>query len=285
MFKKILLFTAKAFLLILTLVIFVVVFVFFENNSVVKTKYSIYSDKVPAAFDGYKIALISDHHNSDNINEIIQIVLKINPQLIVMAGDSINMFDEDYNNAVALSEQLANVAPTYFTSGNHELWSGIESDFLRALEAKGVNVLNNRIEKITYKNAGIDLIGCKDIIYSDGNMRYDILNKGLDELYKKVPSKGLFNILVFHKGNYFDTIAKYPYDLVLSGHLHGGQVNLPLIKSRILKQRFFTDAFSKGYYRKDNCQMVISSGLEKNYRYPRIFNPPEVVEVMLKHLE
>src|SRR5690606_11512422 len=123
-----------------------------------------------------------------------------------------------------------------------------EKDFLSYLSDKGVNILNGSIAEIRLENEAINLIGYRDIIYSDNDMRYDVLNSELRALYDKIENKALFNILVFHRANYFETVAQYPFDLVLSGHLHGGQINLPLIKSRILTNRFQNADYSKGYY-------------------------------------
>ncbi|MCK9477915.1 MAG: metallophosphoesterase [Firmicutes bacterium] len=284
MFKKLLAVAVKILLIIFSIALLILPYVIWENNSVVLSKYSIYSRRLPPAFNNYNLVLISDHHNSNNVEKIIKKVEQVAPKVIIVSGDAINMHDTDYTNSFTLFEQLLKIAPTYFTSGNHETWSPDETDYLNSLKNRGVNILNNKVESIQYKRSEINIIGFKDIVYSDGRMRHDMLNGELSSLYNSIDNKSLFNLLVFHKANYFDTIAKYPFDLVLSGHLHGGQINLPVIKSKILKSRFQTDLYSKGYYRINDCQMVVSAGLEKSIRYPRVLNPPEVVEVVLKNL-
>jgi predicted MPP superfamily phosphohydrolase len=284
-FEKLLAVSAKILLVMLILGIILTAYLYLENSMVAMTQYGIYSEKIPAAFNNYSIVLISDHHNSNNIKKVTQKVEEIKPKIIVIAGDSINMHDENHSNALMLAEHLMKIAPVYFTSGNHETWSGNENDFLDSLKSSGVTVLNNTITTITYKNSEINLIGFKDVVYSDDNMRKDILDNELNALYNKVENKDLFNILVFHKANLFDWVSNYPFDLVLSGHLHGGQINLPIIKEHMLSTRFLTKKYSKGYYRKGNCQMVVSGGTEKNFKRPRIFNPPEVIEVVLKPLD
>lgn len=285
MFKKIFVFVSRLLSALLIFSIIIASYLFIENNRIVTSRYSIYSSKISPAFHNYKLALISDFHNSDNVHKILERVEDIKPQIIVIAGDAINMNDTDFSNAGALAEGLLKIAPVYFTSGNHEKWSLHEQEFLNYLADKGVNILNNSVAEIHLENGAINLIGYHDIIYSDNAMRYNILNSELKALYDKIKNKSLFSILVFHRANYFETVSQYPFDLVLSGHLHGGQINLPMIKPKILMGRFQNADYSKGYYRMNNTQMIVSAGLEKNYKYPRIFNPAEVVEVVLKYLE
>lgn len=285
MFKKLLIVFGGIILVLVLFVLLIAAYLFVENNTVVKSSYSVYSKKLPPVFHNYNIALIADFHNSNNVEKILKKAEEIKPQIIIAAGDAINMNDTNYDNVGTLFEGLLKMAPVYFTSGNHERWSMNEEDFLNYLQNKGVHILNNDVVEIGLENDVINLIGYRDTIYSDDAMRYDILDKELDMLWNKIKNKDLFHLLVFHRANYFDTVAKYPFDVVLSGHLHGGQINLPVIRSKILMGRFCNADYSKGYYRKNGSQMIVSAGLEKNYRYPRVFNPPEVVEIVLKHLE
>jgi predicted MPP superfamily phosphohydrolase len=284
-FKKLLIIFIKILSVFFILALLIAAYLFIETNAVVKSRYSVYSSKLPPVFHNYNLALITDFHNSDNVDKILKKVEDIDPKIIIIAGDAISMNDTEYGNVGLLTDGLIKMAPVYFTSGNHETWSKNEKDFLNYLKGKDVNLLNNSVAEIRLENSSINLIGYKDIIYSDDKMRYDILDKELGSLYDKIKDKDLFNLLVFHRANYFDAVAKYPFDLVLSGHLHGGQVNLPVIKDKILMRRVQNADYSKGYYRVNSSQMVVSAGLEKNYKYPRVFNPAEVVEVVLKHLD
>lgn len=285
MFEKVLTAILKIILILLLLILLLFIFVYMENNTVAITRYSIYSNKLPPIFNNYNIALLSDFHNSDNGDEVLELVENIKPKIIVIAGDIVNMYDTEFDNVGLLCEGLTKIAPVYFSSGNHERWLEDENSFLSFLESKGVNILNNRVVEIPLGKRAINLIGYQDIIYSDSKMRINVLEEELEDLYNKIENKDLFNLLIFHRANYFETVAKYPFDLVLAGHLHGGQINLPFIKPKILMDKFESTDYSKGYYRLDQSQMIASGGLEKNYYYPRIFNAAEVVEVVLKHLD
>ncbi|MEG2670448.1 MAG: hypothetical protein RR957_08260, partial [Oscillospiraceae bacterium] len=175
------------------------------------------------------------------------------------------------------------IAPTYFVSGNNETWSKHESEFLKILTDKGVFVLNNKLAKIEKGDSYINLLGYKDILYADDVMRFNVLEKELSKLEKTIPAddKSL-NILMFHRVNYFDTVSKYNFDLVLSGHAHGGQINLPIIKDKILDKNLGQHKYSNGYYENGDKKMIATAGLEKNLKKPRIFNTPEIVMVKLE---
>lgn len=260
-------------------------YVFIDNSNVSISNYAIYSKKVPAVFEDYKIAVISDFHSSSNAKKVIGAVARIKPQLIVITGDTINMQDVVYDKAGVLVDGLVQIAPVYLVSGNNEKWSKNEKEFLEYIAGKGVNVINDKVVEIKYKNNAINLVGHGDIIYADEKMRMDILEKSIETLYGKIENKKNFNMLLFHRAIYFQQIAKQPFDLVLSGHTHGGQVNLPYVKNAILRFKYNTDEYSKGYYRMNDAQMIISGGLEKNLLSPRVLNTPEVVSVTLRCLK
>lgn len=282
MFNKIMFFVIKTILLIILICAITVVYIFIDNNRVITTNYSVYSSKLPPAFNNYKIALIADFHNSNNSPKIIKAVKNSSPQIIVIIGDTINMDNKVFDNIGGLIDGLTQIAPVYLISGNNEIWSSFQSDFLTFVSNKGVNVINNKSIEIKHKNSLINLVGYGDIVYADEKMRMDILNSDISALYEKIQNKNLFSILLFHRAQYFESVAKNPFDLVLSAHTHGGQINLPFIQNGILMHKFKTDVYSKGYYRINDVQMIVSAGLEKNYLNPRILNTPEVVCVTLK---
>ncbi|MCK9478235.1 MAG: metallophosphoesterase [Firmicutes bacterium] len=270
---------------VLLLAIAISAYIIAENYSVTSAHYDIYSNKNKRDFNDFKIAVITDFHNSTNYNMIKKNIQKEKPNIIVIVGDTINMHDESFENAKSLIKGINHLAPTYLTSGNHEIVSIKTKEFLEFAEQNNVSVINDKIEKIFYKNSYFNLIGYGDIVYDDPNMRFNVLEDDLKKLHDKVEDKEAFNVLLFHRGNFGDVVAKYPFDLIISGHIHGGQINLPYVKDYILKNRFDSIKFCKGFYRIGDSQLVISGGLERNLQKPRVFNPPEIVYVRLKSLK
>ena len=83
-----------------------------------------------------------------------------------------------------------------------------------------------------------------------------------------------------HRPDYIDLYRQYPFDLVLSGHTHGGQVCIPLLVNGLFApNQGWLPKYAGGQYDVEGTCLVISRGLSYNPRLPRVFNPPEVVIV------
>ncbi len=277
--KKILL----GFLGLFIIIIGILTLIWIDNCSVEVSKISVYSEKLPKSFDGYKIMLLTDFHNSDNYEAITQKVIETKPDIMVMVGDMTNAKDTSHINFEKLLDANKDLLPMYFVSGNNEKWSHDEKAILELVRNKGVTNLNNKSIKLVHENSAIALTGFEDVVYSDDAMRPQVVEASLKELSGIKENEGCFNILLCHRANFFDMVSKYNFDLTLSGHLHGGQVNLPYISDYILSQVHIDNKkYKKGYYRTGNSQLVVSGGLSKDIKKPRVLNTPEVVLVTLK---
>ncbi|HHV12437.1 MAG TPA: hypothetical protein GXX75_19365 [Clostridiales bacterium] len=279
------------FKLVISLILIFIIYIIFENNMLVVKEYNISSSNISNHIDGYKIGLITDFHNSSNYSKIIKKMRIGKPDLIALVGDTINMGDKECKNAENLVDGLTEIAPVYLVSGNHEIApmaKDITAEFYNYAKNRGVNIIDNQVVEIEYNHGIFNLIGFGDIIYDDENLRepvfYNRLKENLQGLYDKIPDKSLFNVLLFHRGNYIDTISEYDFDLVLAGHMHGGQINLPFLKDKLLEYRYGSSKFSGGYYKAGNLKAIISRGAPYNLKEPRLFNPPEIDIITLMSL-
>ena len=100
-----------------------------------------------------------------------------------------------------------------------------------------------------------------------------VLHKTLD------PS--VMSVLMLHRAQYFDLASDIGYDVVLSGHLHGGHVGIKALQSDILKEHFGSDKYCKGEYKAGDSVMYVSGGLANKNGLPRVLNTPEIVVVEL----
>ena len=253
-----------------------------EGRRVVNTSYTFESDRVPEQFDGFKIALITDFHNCNNYAEVAEKVYNTSPDIICIAGDLVSMNTSDYSNTKNLIGRLMNIAQVYYSYGNHEYYNATyhecdEPPVKEELEGSGVIFLNNSIRTRKKGGAMINLIGYGDSIHADGDGAFwQHAEPFMNEISQSI-DKNVLSVLLLHRAQYFDEVAQYPFDLVLGGHMHGGQVGIKPIQSLILKKHVLTDKYSKGAY-------FISSGCTNNDGI-RIFNPPEVVSIVLKRAE
>ena len=88
-----------------------------------------------------------------------------------------------------------------------------------------------------------------------------------------------YNIILAHSPRYFNAYASSGADLVLSGHYHGGAVRIPKLGGVISPQFVFFPEYDKGVYKKENTEMIVSSGCGSHKVHLRLFNKPEVMVV------
>ena len=262
----------------------VFIYIYFETNSLKTSKYTIHSNKIPNIFKGYKILQISDFHNKsfgDNNQKILKIISDEDPDIIVITGDIINK--REYNDKIAM-DLINSISPKYevfFTTGNHEVRSGIFRELEPKFKDAGVNIIHNECINIYRDHELISFIGTDD----PGEKRYRIeeevtTDKYLKKALENAP-KDKYRILLTHRPEYFSIYVKNKIDLVLSGHTHGGQIRLPFIGAIFVHHQALFPKMSKGIFYKENTTMIINGGIGTSRLPIRTFNKPEIVVITL----
>lgn len=250
------------------------------DNRLQTTNYKVTDNRIPAAFEGFKIAQLSDMHClrfGEGQSELVNAVKAGDPDIIVLTGDIIDAYIQDYDSAAILFEGLTKIAPVYAVSGNHE-------NFSKTIQAHMDSL---------YKNYGV--IFLKDSSTTIGKDGANIFLYGMDDLeyiptsipsFPKV-SSDTYGILLYHKSNQFDSFVNNGYGLVLSGHGHGGLIRMPFVGGIIAPEGEldFTLEYSDGRYTVGNTTLISNRGMAGSHNVPRIFNRPEVVLVTLSHAE
>ncbi len=274
------------FLIGMTLLIY---FFYFQNNSIVTSEYSIRSDKLPQNFNGYKIVQLSDLHSKsfrNNQSNLVKRVKKEKPDLIVFTGDLIDSEKYDEKPSLILMRKLVQVAPVYYVTGNHEWWSGKFNSLEDKLKNIGVQVMRNSAEEITNGTDKIQIIGIddpenvKEFYAKKATMEENIINslEGLEE-------KDNFQILLSHRPEMFSLYSEYEFDVVFSGHAHGGQIRIPFIGGLIAPDQGLFPKYTSGKYNSLNTTMIVNRGLGNSIIPLRIFNRPEIVLVTLNYVK
>lgn len=251
-----------AFLCILTALILYIVSGFL--NPLTITDYDYISAKLPTSFDGYKIVMISDLHCASFGDKQIDLITKIQsckPDLIVFTGDTTDS-SHSITPLVDLLDGIKNIAPIYAITGNHDNYN----KSLRELyKTYGIPLLHSDM-KVPISNA-------TDTFYLYGAAFYEsILTSSLDT--------SAFNILLHHSSEAFAYTKVLGFDLILSGHSHGGIIRLPLIGGLIGNSGFLPD-YDYGVYTSGTSTMIASAGLG-DAKVPRFHNPPEIVLITLR---
>lgn len=257
----------------------------FENKSIMTTEMEIVSNRIPETFSGYRIVQISDLHNEEfgkGNKQLIEKVKEAEPDIIVMTGDMIDVYDLKIDVAVNFAKNMKAIAPTYFVTGNHESKTLDYPLLLGEYEKVGVTVLDNKKVFIEKDGEKINLLGIDDqnffLTYLCGTDDENI-TVVLGKLVEGIEG---YTILLAHRPEKINVYSSFDIDLVLSGHAHGGQINIPLVGGLKAPGQGWLPEYYEGLHKVGDTQMVISRGLG-NSAFPfRINNRPEIVIVELK---
>lgn len=247
------------------------------DNRLKTTNYEVSDSRVPVAFEGFKIAQLSDMHClwfGEMQSALLAEVKAGEPDIIVLTGDIIDVGLQDYDSVDALFEGLVKIAPVYAVNGNHEIFNKTIQEKMAALYTKnGITFLKDAGTKIGRDGAAISVYGYND----------------REELPKNVPEalSDTYSILLYHKSNQFDAFAEAGYGLVFSGHTHGGLIRLPFVGGIVTPdgEIDFAAKYSGGRYTVGSTTLIANRGMAGAHNVPRIFNRPEVVFVTLHHAE
>ena len=270
--------------------------VFIYSNHFLSVKnYTVKSPKLPASFEGYKIALLTDLHNNsfgqDN-NKLLKKLEKAAPDLVLLGGDMVSTSDTDYSVFFSLAEKIAKKYETYFILGNHEQALGEERAelFYQSVESLGVKTLDNQMVTLEKSGEKINLYGMWFNLryYTDRSedatateQGYYFGTQAMEEILSS-PNKEEFNLLLTHNPLYFETYARWGADLTLSGHTHGGMIRIPFKGGVYSPEKTFFPKYDGGIFAEQDKTLIVSRGLGNGGMGFRLFNPPELVFITLK---
>lgn len=237
------------------------------------------------------VIVIADLHedlfgikNEDLVKEIIL----QQPDMILMAGDMLNSYSEDSYLVTNLIQQLVSIAPVYYAMGNHELaWMEQNNEnFYQELMDAGAIVLERNWVDVEIKGQSVRIGGLYDYAFNFGDLE-DPSNPNLAtyNFLTDFQNTDAFKIMLSHRPDSFifaDASKTWDIDLVVSGHLHGGQVVLPFFGGIYGGDQGYFPEYVHGLYEKDNINIFITSGLSTNKKaVPRWNNPPEIAVLEL----
>ncbi len=257
-----------------------IVFVLLGLNRKLKVvTYNIETEKIT---NKTKIAVITDLHSckyGENQVDLINAIEKENPEVILLVGDIYDDVMPNENTSIFL-EAMSKKYPMYYVTGNHEYWSDDINGILSLVQSFGITILEGTSDTININGEEINICGTTDpdvVGYTENGLN---VRQQLDNL-NAVSQNGNYTILLAHRPELIDTYRQYNFDLVVSGHAHGGQWRIPIILNGFYApNQGFLPKYAGGEYVFEGMNFIVSRGLAKeSTRIPRFYNRPEVVIV------
>lgn len=264
--------------------VMLIIWIAWGNKALELNSYTISSDKLPEAFNGFLIAQVSDLHNAEmgkDNEKLISMLKDAAPDIIVITGDMIDSRNTKVDVALDFAEQAVKIAPCYYVTGNHEARVDEYSDLKDGLLELGVIVLEDARAEIELSDKIITLIGVDDPSFQTDYLFGDdetIMKSKLNELTSEDDG---YTVLLSHRPELFDTYVESGVDLVFSGHAHGGQFRIPFVGGVVAPNQGVFPKYDAGIYSEGDTNMVVSRGVGNSIIPFRVNNLPEVILIEL----
>lgn len=257
----------------------------YANTYLETTYYEVKDEKIPQSFEGYKIAHLSDIHNTKNLRlrqQIIQKLKEEKPQMIAITGDLVDSRKTDIQASLDFIDEIKNIAPIYYVAGNHEHRLADLDFLLQGLQDRGVTILDTKLLPLKTPQ-GQDFLQIMGV-FDPWFLNNQLSDEG-DRVQEAVASTGwnpeIFTIFLSHRPELLSDYAEIGSELVLSGHAHGGQIRLPFIGALVAPGQGFFPKLTQGLHQEKNTRLVISRGIGNSILPYRINNQPELVIIHL----
>ena len=259
-----------------------IIWTIWGNTALEMNTYTVQNEKLPNAFSGYRIAHISDLHNTqmgENNEKLLQMLCNAQPDMIAITGDLIDSYHTDIDVSLEFAAKAVEIAPCYYVPGNHEGRIEQYDRLKEGLKALGVVVLENQCVTIEKSGDVIHLLGVIDPSFQTDYLLGD--EKTVMEAHLQNFEYEGFAVLLSHRPEMMDIYARKGVDLVLSGHAHGGQFRLPFVGGLVAPDQGFFPEYDGGLYRQDDTTMIVSRGIGNSIFPFRFNNRPEVILIEL----
>lgn len=205
--------------------------------------------RLPAALDGLRIVQLSDIHAGefmppDGIRRAVEMANALGADLAVVTGDFITTWGDPLEECIAELSRLKAPLGVWGCNGNHEIYADAEDAAQKLFAGHGMTLLRQAAAQLRRNGQSFNLIGV------DYQRDLGLTGAGKMTLPGAAPlvRRDMPNILLSHNPNTFYAAARLGIELTLSGHTHGGQINLEILNTRLNPARFMTE-FVAGLYR------------------------------------
>ncbi|WP_369668769.1 metallophosphoesterase [Thalassobacillus devorans] len=236
------------------------------------------NSKIPGSFRDFKIVQFSDthigfHYTLEQLKEVVDRINRMNPDLILFTGDLVDRPNayEWNGKIVEVLKKLQAPHGKYWIYGNHD-HGGYGTDIVKKkMDEAGFQLLQNEHTVIKKEQSSFILAGVDDLMLGKPDMEKTLQGADSDS----------FVLLMVHEPDYADEVANYPVDVQLSGHSHGGQVQIPFFGYLVTPP--YAEKYVEGRHTIGNLDLYVSRGLGTTRLPYRFLCKPEITIHTLKN--
>lgn len=224
-----------------------------------------------------KVVQISDLHikkdfTYKNLQKVVEKINAQNPDIVLFTGDLYDNYVNDHDDQNVISE-LQKIEAKYSKLaiwGNRDYGGGAEKQYERIMELSGFTLLKNSDINVTLEDSKkILFTGLDDFMLGDPYIPDTVKIHDSD-----------YAILLTHKPEAAKNYTKYDYDITLSGHSHGGQVNIPFLNEILFSSTSFPEEYHGGmyYYNSGTVSrsLYVNTGIGTTHISARLGVVPEI---------
>lgn len=249
--------------------------VFVERKNFRLREVDLHLPNLPKDLNGLRLVQISDIHlspflSAKDLEWNVAMANETRAHIALVTGDLITTRRDPIDACLERLAYLHSDAGTFGCLGNHEVYAGLE-DYADCQGARhGIRFLRQRFEDLRFGNSTLRLTG----------VDYQKMGGPYLRGAEKFVDPAAFNILLSHNPDVFPVAAKQGYQLTISGHTHGGQVDVEILRHDLSFARFFTP-YVYGQYRQGDSSVYVTRGIGTVGLPARVGAPPEVALIRL----
>ncbi len=226
--------------------------------------------------EGLRLAQVTDIHcgpylTAKEVDRVVAMTNDLRPHLAFVTGDLITREGDPLDECIRSLGGLRADSGVWGCMGNHERYAKAESYTARECKQRDLRFLRHEAETLRFGDALLNLAG----------VDYQLRRRPYLEGAESLRNPAALNLLLSHNPDVFPKAAELGYDLVISGHTHGGQVTLEIVEQTLNAGHFFTP-YVTGRYEIGPNQLYVSRGIGTVNLPMRIGALPEIALLRLR---
>ena len=265
----------------------------FELKKFRITSYEYQTDKITQSVNFAVVADLHAHVYGRDNDILIQKIKEQKPDMILVPGDMIvSRYPETYETAYQALKKLTEIAPVYFSNGNHESRVSkvtvMQTEAFLAYENRvrksGVHILNNASEEVILHGGKFCISGLEIPLECYGKGSYEPLPEHFIRDVLGDAKQDSVQILMAHNPMFAKEYAEWGADVSVCGYTHGGLVRIPGIGSVISPQFELFPKYDAGEFNFGDRKVYVSKGLGTHTFHIRVFDRAEVLMIRINKM-